>query len=106
MTTAFSVDWIVEPIQIVAENLLNGYKNGLQVGDLMNARVSFSCSFIILMAFSLNLNNHLYSTTIGCIIITSTLQGKISVTAGIFSFRKSVQVRTKTSNSSWRATIA
>lgn len=37
MTTAVRVDWIVEPIQIVAENLLNGHTSGLQVGDLTNA---------------------------------------------------------------------
>lgn len=33
------VDWMFEPLQSVAESLLNGRRNGLQVGDLMNARV-------------------------------------------------------------------
>ena len=83
VTTAFRVDWIVEPIQIVAENVLNGHTSGLQVGDLINARVSFSCSFIILTKANPIIT---YSTMIGNINVTSTSQGKISVTAGICSF--------------------
>lgn len=46
MTTAVRVDWIVEPIQIVAENLLNGHTSGLQVGDLTNAGVSFCVVYL------------------------------------------------------------
>ena len=34
------VDWMFEPLQSVAESLLNGHRNALQVGDLMNARVN------------------------------------------------------------------
>ena len=40
LVTAACVDWMVEPLQCVAESLLNGHKNGLQVGDMICARVS------------------------------------------------------------------
>ena len=33
------VDWVFEPIQSVAESSRNGQRSGLQVGDLLNARV-------------------------------------------------------------------
>mmetsp|Transcript_449 Transcript_449/g.973 ORF Transcript_449/g.973 Transcript_449/m.973 type:complete len:326 (+) Transcript_449:2057-3034(+) len=41
LVTAACVDWMVEPLQCVAESLLNGHKNGLQVGDIMSARTNY-----------------------------------------------------------------
>jgi len=35
------VDWVFEPIQSVAESSLNGQRSGLQVGDLLNARLNY-----------------------------------------------------------------
>ena len=43
LTTGMCLDWMFEPLQSVAENLLNGHTCGLQVGDLINAQVKCAC---------------------------------------------------------------